>query len=188
MALFVYVDYSNVWIEGMRFSAVRKGMAPTLGAAMREHITDQSWRLDFGRLYEAVCPGDAAIGRACLFGSRPPADDSIWAVARSRGFEVTVFDRNAFNREKGVDMEMGAQIIDDSYQWMKSDRGDRVVLVSGDQDFLPIVGRLNARGFRTTAVFWEHAISGSLRNGVEAFSALDPLFEYVSWQPSPTRA
>ncbi len=184
MALFVYVDYSNVWIEGMRVSAVRRGMAPSPAVAMRDHITDQSWRLDFGRLYEAVCPDDLSIGRSSLFGSRPPADDSLWAVARARGFEVTVFDRNAFNKEKGVDMEMGAQIIDDSYQWMKPERDDRVVLVSGDQDFLPIVGRLHVRGIETTAVFWEHATAGNLRNGVDSFAPLDPLFDHLTWRPS----
>jgi hypothetical protein len=31
MALFVYVDNSNVWIEGMRVSAVRKGVEHRFG-------------------------------------------------------------------------------------------------------------------------------------------------------------
>ncbi|MBW0252603.1 NYN domain-containing protein [Cellulomonas sp. PS-H5] len=180
MVLFVYVDYSNVWIEGMRVSAVKKGLAPSTGEAMRDRITDQTWRLDFGRLYSAVCPEDSQIGRSSLFGSRPPEDDSIWRVARERGFEVTVFDRNAFNKEKGVDMEMGAQILDDSYQHMRSERGDRLVLVSGDQDFLPVVRRLADRGIKTTAVFWDHAAATNLKTGVDAFAPLDPLFAYIT--------
>jgi hypothetical protein len=35
MALFVYVDNSNVWIEGMRVSAVRKGLAESPKDASR---------------------------------------------------------------------------------------------------------------------------------------------------------
>lgn len=180
MVLFVYVDYSNLWIEGMRLSAVRKGMAPSVREAMRDRITDQSWRLDFGRLYSAVCPDDAQIGRSSLFGSRPPDDDSIWKIARDRGFEVKVFNRNAFNKEKGVDMEMGLQIIDDCYEHMSQERGDRLVLVSGDQDFLPVVRRLASRGVKTTAVFWEHATATNLKTGVDDFFSLDSLFDFIT--------
>jgi hypothetical protein len=56
MALFVYVDNSNVWIEGMRISAVRKGMAADAKDAMNRKITDQGWTYDFGKLYQAICP------------------------------------------------------------------------------------------------------------------------------------
>lgn len=59
MALFVYVDNSNVWIEGMRVSAVKKGMATSPQDAMNKKVSDQTWTYDFGRLYQAICPDTA---------------------------------------------------------------------------------------------------------------------------------
>jgi hypothetical protein len=47
---------------------------------------DYSWKIDFGQLHEFAGGND--IGRAVLYGSRPPAN------------EVFVQDRNVVNREK----------------------------------------------------------------------------------------
>ena len=47
-----------------------------------------------------------------LYGSRPPAEDSVWDRIRDDGFDVKVFDRNIRNKEKGVDMEMGMDIVE----------------------------------------------------------------------------
>ena len=49
MALYVYVDNSNVDIEGMRISAVNKGLAASIQDAMAQKITDQTWTHDFGK-------------------------------------------------------------------------------------------------------------------------------------------
>ncbi len=62
MGLFVYVDNSNVWIEGQRVSAVAKGMAPDIWTAMNASICDHTWSYDFGRLYDLACP-DGPKGR-----------------------------------------------------------------------------------------------------------------------------
>lgn len=178
MALFVYVDNSNVWIEGMRVSAVKKGLATSPQDAMKR--TDQSWTYDFGRLYQAVCPDIAQIGRSSLFGSRPPANDSLWDLARHEGFEVFVFDRNYDNKEKEVDVAIATQVMADSYEHMSTERHDRVVLLSGDRDYVPVVKSLAARGLPTTVVFWEHGTAHDLRNAADDFSPLDPLFDHLS--------
>lgn len=180
MALFVYVDNSNVWIEGMRVSAVRKGMAPNLHEAMKGHVTDQSWTYDFGRLYQAVCPDVAQIGRSSLFGSRPPANDSLWDLARKEGFEVFTFDRNFSNKEKEVDVAIATQIMEDSFLHMKSERQDRVVLVSGDRDYVPTIDSLKGRGIPTTVVFWSHATAIDLRAKAADFADLEPLFDHLT--------
>ena len=52
MALFVYVDNSNVQIEGQRVSAVKMGKAPDINTAMSNGVLDKSWGVDFGRLYK----------------------------------------------------------------------------------------------------------------------------------------
>lgn len=180
MVLFVYVDNSNVWIEGMRVSAVRKGLAKDLHSAMTSGTTDHSWSYDFGRLYEAVCPDEAQIGRSSLFGSRPPKNDSLWGMARDGGFEVFVFDRNFANKEKEVDVAIATQIVEDSFLHMDSNRGDRVVLVTGDRDYLPTLKSLDGRGIKTTVVFWSHAMSHELRDFADDYFELDPIFDHIS--------
>lgn len=116
MTLYVYVDNSNVWIEGVRVSAVKRGLATSAQDALNRKINDQSGTYDFGRLYQAVCPNTAEIGRSSLFGSRPPANDSLSDLARQEGFEVFTFDRNFSNKEKEVDVAIATQIMADSYE------------------------------------------------------------------------
>ncbi|MEX5268539.1 NYN domain-containing protein [Kocuria sp. CPCC 204721] len=183
MTLYVYVDNSNLWIEGRRVSAVRKGMAANAVEAMNRKITDGSWSYDFGKLYEAICPDTAMIGRSALFGSRPPANDSIWELAREEGFEVAVYDRNAANKEKQVDTAISTMMLEDSYEHMKE--GDRVVLVSGDRDYLPVIESLRRREIPTTVVFWEHATGRELKQEPVDYIALDSLFDHLTMNRHP---
>src|SRR2546425_9871543 len=111
MANFLYVDNSNVWIEGMHVSAVVRGSAPDIWAAMEHKICDYTWKIDFGKLHEFA--GGEDIGRAVLYGSRPPQNDSLWAMAKRKGFEVVVYDRNVANREKKIDTTITRDIMKD---------------------------------------------------------------------------
>src|SRR5260370_37613480 len=86
MADFIYVDNSNLFIEGKRVSAVARGLAMNIYEAMNNRILDYDYTLSFGRLHEFVAGTDKAqIARAVLFGSRPPPNDSIWKYAKSAG-------------------------------------------------------------------------------------------------------
>lgn len=182
MALFVYVDNSNVWIEGQRLNAVRKGLARDPYDAARRRIL-APWSYDFGYLYELACPVDEQIGRSILFGSRPPANDSLWARALAEGFQVEVLDRNAANKEKQVDNSIGTMMLEDSYEHMKPDRGDMAVLVAGDLDYLPNVHSLRKRGLRVRVVCWKHATSRQLREAADEFVELDPHFDHLTLSP-----
>src|SRR5215213_5494632 len=109
MANYLYVDNSNVWIEGMHVSAVAKGIAPEIWSALQNKICDYDWKIDFGKLHEFA--GGDDIGKAFLYGSRPPANDTLWQIARSKGFEVVTYDRNVANREKKVDIAIAKDIM-----------------------------------------------------------------------------
>ena len=63
MANFLYVDNSNVWIEGMHVAAVATGIAPDIWTAQSNNICDYGWKLDFGRRYEFAGggAGDGAV-------------------------------------------------------------------------------------------------------------------------------
>ena len=180
--LFTYVDNSNIWIEGQRIQAVRQGLARDLNDAARRGIC-VPWSYDFGRLYELVCPVGTNVGRSILVGSKPPPNDSLWERARDEGFEVEVFDRNRSNKEKQVDSTIVTKMMEDSFQYMNSDRGDTAVLVAGDADYMPCVRSLQERDLKVRVVFWRHATSHELRESADNFTPLDPHFDQLTLTP-----
>lgn len=185
MLLFVYVDNSNVWIEGRRASAVAKGMAASFQDAMDNGIVDGDWTYDFGRLYELACPDDAQVGRSLLLGSRPPENDSLWQKARDAEFEVELYDRNAANKEKQVDTGLATRLLEDSYEHMAARVPDvKVVLVSGDRDYAPPLRSLRRRDIATRVVFWDHAISRELKEAADEFVDLGPHLEFLTRDPA----
>lgn len=60
----LYVDNSNVWIEGMHVSAAQIGLAPDIWSAQDAKICDYGWKIDFGRLYEFAGGQASEVGRA----------------------------------------------------------------------------------------------------------------------------
>jgi uncharacterized LabA/DUF88 family protein len=157
MAEFVYIDNSNVFIEGKRVSAVENGLALNIWDAIHNRILDHGYRLDFGKLHNFVAGNDPAqIKRAVLFGSRPPQNDSLWEVARDAGFETVIEDRNVANREKKIDTGIVAAMMRDAYTAVnKAD--DTITLVAGDADYVPAIESLKADGFNVEVAFWDHA-------------------------------
>lgn len=176
MANYLYVDNSNVWIEGMHVAAVAQGLAPDIWTAQEQRITAH-WRIDFGRLFEFAGGERSDVARAVLYGSRPPAADSLWHAAELGGFEVVVYDRNAANREKKIDTKIATDIVADSFQLMKA--GDEVTLVAGDRDYVPAVERVTGRDLPFHVVFWQHA-AAELKSMATSFTALDPYLDVLS--------
>lgn len=171
MADWIYVDNSNVFIEGKRVSAVRKGLAPNIWDAFQYRILDNDYRMSFGKLYQFVAGNNKAdTARAMLFGSRPPENDAIWDIAKSAGWEVITHDRNVANKEKKIDTGIVAALTRDAYK--NANDGDIFTLVSGDNDYVPAVEQLRADGFQVDVVFWGHA-GKELREVSSNFISLD---------------
>ena len=177
MANLLYVDNSNVWIEGMRVSAVQKGIVPDIVTAMNGHILDHEWKLDFGRLFEFAGGRRADVKRARLYGSRPPRNDSLWAAARSKGFEPIVHDRNEQNKEKKIDVNIAIDMVADSYELLDIEH-DEITLVSGDKDYVPAIERLRSRDINFEVVFWAHAAQ-ELKQACTRFTPLDQYLGYL---------
>lgn len=166
MADWIYVDNSNVFIEGKRVSAVKLGLAPDIWDAVHYRILDNDYRMSFGKLYQFVAGNNKAeTARAMLFGSRPPENDAIWDIAKRAGFEVVTHDRNAANREKKIDTGLVAALTRDAYRNAK--KGDIFTIVSGDNDYVPAIEQL-----QVDVVFWSHA-GIELRNTASNFIPLD---------------
>ena len=90
----VLIDNSNLWIEGMKFSASASESADTF---------DRSWRLDFGKLLACICLQEQ-LREAVLYGSKPPSCDTIWEKAEEKNIKCEIFWRSVHtNAEKQVD-------------------------------------------------------------------------------------
>lgn len=181
MAELVYVDHSNVYIEGKRVLAVSEGMAQNVREAGLNDILDHGFRLDFGRLRHFVAGKDrGGIKRCVLFGSEPTPSGVLWQLARQAGFEVILEGRNPQNREKRIDTGIVAAMARDAYTI--ADRAeDTITLVAGDGDFVPIVQLLVADGFCVHVAFWQHA-ARELRRCCSCFVPLDPVLDYLAYK------
>ncbi|MCC5977391.1 MAG: NYN domain-containing protein [Salinarimonas sp.] len=174
MADWIYVDNSNVFIEGQRVSAVKAGMALDIYDAMSNKTIDSSYRLSFGKLYQFIAGANRTdIARAMLFGSRPPENDAIWDIARRAGFEVITHDRNAANKEKKIDTGIVTEMTRDAYRNASAD--DVFTIISGDSDYVPTVEALIKDGYQVDVVFWNHAS----RELIDVCSKFVPLNDHL---------
>jgi uncharacterized LabA/DUF88 family protein len=178
MSDYIYVDNSNVFIEGKRVSAVRRGLALDIWEAHEQRIVDHEYRMSFGKLYQFVAGRDRnTTARAMLFGSRPPANDAIWDLAKKAGFEVIVEDRNAKNKEKKIDTGIVAALTRDAYRNANATQ-DVFTIVAGDADYVPAINQLRSDGFTVDVVFWEHAAK-ELRQACSNFISLNPHLDHL---------
>lgn len=180
MAEFIYVDNSNIFIEGRRVAAIKHGQAQNFAEANRHDIQDHSFRLDFGGLYDFISENNPEkVARAVLFGSSPPESDAVWKVAERVGFEAVVVDRNSQNKEKKIDTGIVAAMVRDAYT--KADKAkDTITLVAGDSDYVPAVELLTDDGFRVEVVFWSSA-SSELKSVCSRFIELDRYLEKLEY-------
>ncbi len=139
---------------------------------MNNDHQDPTWHYDFGKLLQfAGGTTSSEIGRAVLYGSKPPPNDSLWAAAKHHGFEVVVHDRSRFTgREKKVDTSIVTDMMRDGYELMKPGR-DTFTLVAGDADYVPTIRALCERRFTVDVCFWGQA-SRELRDECSNFISL----------------
>ena len=168
----LFVDNSNVLIEGRRRSSMKRQGRDRLGREV-----DDSYEIDWGKfLYVVKSKGDRLLAQVpVLYGSRPPPDDTIWKRIRDEGFDVKVFDRNIRNKEKGVDMEMGMDVVE---RVLTVTPPGHLVLACGDADFVPVIARAKKKGWTVEVWFWSNA-AGDMKTSASEFCSLDKYFEYL---------
>ncbi len=175
---------SNVYIEGQKCSAIRKGLLPARPRDRQPQ--DPSWRVDFARLLTSLADG-RVLRKAILVGSRPPPNDDVWAMAKRGGFEVITHDRDASNKEKAVDTELVAQgtlII------ATTPSPAVLVLASGDRDFLPLVNVAHTLNWTVEMVAFSSAFqrTGQMAMSVDKVRPLDGSLDLIGhcsfdWPP-----
>ncbi|MCC7435383.1 MAG: NYN domain-containing protein [Methanoregulaceae archaeon] len=172
----IYIDNSNIWIEGQRVAAVFNGQEKNIKDAIRNKTMDKSFRINLGKL--KYFAGGDDVKSVVIFGSRPPASDALWDVMRRLGMEPIIVDRNPYtNQEKKVDTGLVTRMVKDAYT--KLDKtADRIVLVAGDADFVPTVQELRQDGFEVDVCFWAHA-SRELAAVASEFFDMTPHVEHL---------
>jgi hypothetical protein len=55
---YIYVDNSNLYIEGRRVSAVANGLAESIVDTMNDGIFDHGYTMSFGKLHEFLTGND----------------------------------------------------------------------------------------------------------------------------------
>ena len=88
-----------------------------------------------------------------------------------KGFNPTVYEKNAANREKKVDVAIAHRMTKDAYTMIDKDK-DELLLVAGDSDFVPAVADLTGEGFKVEVAFWDHS-ARELRETASRFISLD---------------
>jgi uncharacterized LabA/DUF88 family protein len=171
----VLVDNSNVFIEGQKYSARLKGIPPD--SLTGKQPSDPSWRINFAELLSALATG-RSIHKAVLVGSTPPVSDGVWGAAQRHGFEVIVHARSAANKEKAVDTELvvqGTEII-----WSAPKVMD-LIIVSGDRDFIPLVGAAHRKGWSVEMAAFTSAFNayGEMATAVDKVVPLDSMFAQI---------
>jgi len=171
LKLYVYVDNSNLFIEGQRLSAVRKGYASDIYDAQYRNVFDYGWNVDYGKLHTFLSGQGGTLTSVKLWGSIPPSDP-FWKMVESKGFEVTTFMRGVSGQEKKVDVAIAHQLTKDVYSGIITKEDSRIILVAGDKDFVPVIEDLVAGGHNVHIAFWNHA-ARELKESASFFMNLD---------------
>lgn len=113
------IDNSNIFISG------------------KDKYDDWSARFSYSE-FEKICAGDDTIVEKHIAGSTPPSNDRFWTRMERKGYKVHTYERVSagygHTKEKGVDMILGMQ----GTRAIEKCKPDRVVLLTGDGDFVPI--------------------------------------------------
>ena len=149
LPVYVFVDNSNLFIEGKKAVADREGLGTW--KAQRAYRELNEMRLDYGALIDGILRGRRLGKPPFIVGTKPPTSDSLWQSWREQGMSVEVLDRNCINKEKGVD----ATLIVEAMEVLYTKEEGVIVLVAGDGDFKPLLRKIIGRGWRTEVYFWQ---------------------------------
>lgn len=149
----IFIDNSNLWIEGKKAYAIAKEF---------DVLEDSRWRIDMGKLLRTILDDRLLAQKPFLCGSIPPPVDSVWKNFEGQGVEVKTFNRSGFTgKEKQVDTALVARSVRYASQPQHIDHV--VVFLSGDTDMKPAIDEILEIGLKVEVWSWSHSISGSIQ-------------------------
>ena len=161
MLLYVYWDYSNIYIEAQNIAA----------ATEKERYGDDvsyRLRLDFHNLMRLV-RRDRAITKAVAAGSVPPEMREVWVQLEKEGVQTQILDRRTTGGSE-------CDLPDVKLQWemfrdaLRSPRPGTVALMTGDgsgwahdKGFLPTLQTIREKNWKVEVASWEHSCNRYLK-------------------------
>lgn len=169
----IFVDNSNVFYEGQRASNVRLGRSASQ--------LDKSFIIDYGKLLYVIQEKDSRIPAQMpmMYGSEPPPRDTVWKRIEREGFDVQVFKKNFFGKEKRVDMTMG---LDMQKLALTAEQPGTCCIVAGDDDYVPVVEVLQNHSWTVEVWFWDN-VAGNLKEAADRFESLNPHIDFLGTRP-----
>jgi uncharacterized LabA/DUF88 family protein len=179
----ILVDNSNIYIEGQKCSAFRKGQRERNPDG--KPPVDFSWSINYANLLRHLADG-RNIRSAILVGSRPPPLDAVWLMAKRSGFKVITHERDAANKEKAVDTELVVQ----GTLILATTTPGILVIGSGDRDFVPLVKVAHQLKWAVEMVTFASAFSkqGEMATTVDKVRRLDGSLDLIGYSRSGARA
>ncbi|KAL8284898.1 hypothetical protein RB597_002123 [Gaeumannomyces tritici] len=164
--VFIYIDNSNLWIQGQRTYAEKY---------KQNADRDPRWRFDAGILKDVLL-GESGLSadeqtfqpKMRLYGSTPPIVDSVWKAFEQHDIKVRTFARSSWTRrEKEVDTELIADSVEEASEAYYTGIPAVFIIVSGDRDVRSAVVKIVGRGFPVHIWAWKNGIA-------KAFTREDP--------------
>jgi hypothetical protein len=134
----------------------------------------KGYRMDFGRLALTAArgpDGHARPIRKAYIAGVIPDDDYFWEVAKSQGFDVKRGYLGSNNRSKQDDAYLITEIVSTVYE---KPGPCTTVLVAGDADYMPPLGKVLAKGWRSEVAFIGHSVSIALEPVTHQFREILP--------------
>lgn len=155
----VFIDNSNIFIEGQKWSAKHRQLSAH---------TDKAFRIRYDELIRAIAKG-RTVAQALVFGSRSVDEEAsvtLWMSLSMRGFSVGIEARAS--REKIVDASL-AMSISQHMNTCDPAAKDTIVILSGDRDITVIVSRILEHTNSAIEVFsFKSALNSSIQDLAKA--------------------
>ena len=149
----IFVDDSNLWIEGKKAYAQNHGLST---------VEDPQARFDFKELMKVTTGRrQLEVGARKLYGSVPPPADTVWAKVEEQGWEV-ILKKKSYHT--GKEKQIDTQLVADVVLLVKETRSGTVIIVSGDSDYIPAIEVALDHGWKVEVWSWEAALSADIRN------------------------
>lgn len=151
----VFIDNSNLFIEGQKFYARLKKLRVSVPQDIR-------FRIEMGRMFNALLQGREHLF-AKLYGSEPPANDSLWQMIRSKGILVSTFQRDSRNYEKEVDTSLAVDVTAQSFGLREPTGYVTFIIIGGDRDYMPVYDQVLERKWKLEIVAWKTCLAQKVR-------------------------
>ena len=159
--VWIFVDDSNIWIEGKKLRAKTQGL---------KSAEDHRARIDIGYLTDFVAKKNRKVVKGTLYGSEPPAIDTVWSKIREKGWTVPDPKRRSIvtGKEKKVDAQLVADVTELACRGNPETKPGTIIIISGDADATPAIEKvLKYQPWKVEVLMWESAISSDLKHYVQ---------------------